>query len=190
MKTSTKGRARGGGRGVRPGRGAGAILRKMYALLGKLSPAEALGAINVFEGYAWAGGQPPGFIKPGPPPGGDRFKASYRAALPFDIHESDDASPFMHRCRERDADSDQCPRLYGRIIDLSEYESGIADQALTAGLRVSIKCSPDFAPDFAGAFAQRIPSRTLVYYDDRARRLVFRHENEEAIHEKQAEQEK
>ena len=190
MKMSGKARARGGGRGVRPGRGAGAILRKMYALLPKLSPAEALGAINVFEGYAWAGGKPPGFIKPGPPPGVDHLKASYRAALPFEIHESDDASPFMHRSRDRDADSEQCSRLYGRIVNLSEYEGTTADQALAAGLRVSIKCSPDFAPDIAGAFAQRVPSRTLVFYDEETRRLVFRHENEEAIHDKQAEQEK
>ena len=114
---------------------------------------------------------------------------TYVQALPFELHERDDASPLLNRVHNRYIDSESSCSVLGRIMRLPGYESGIADQALQAGLRVSIKCSPDFAPDIAGAFAQRIPSRTLVYYDDKARRLVFRHENEEAIHNKQESEE-
>jgi hypothetical protein len=167
---------------TKAGESADRYRRQLTQVIAKLGDEELLRLV--------AGAEPLGFVKPGPPPGGDRFKASYQAALPFEIHESDDASPFLHQPRVRAPESEQCSRLYGRIVNLSEYEGTMADQALQAGLRVSIKCSPDFAPDIAGAFAQRVPSRTLVFYDDEGKRLVFRHESEEAIHDKQESEEK
>jgi hypothetical protein len=156
MKTSTKGRARGGGRRVRLGRGAD------HPKVGGGVP------------------QPPGTSS----------EAYYGPALPFEIHSYMDASPNLHRSRAMPADRDWGVSKYCRIVELEDYEGLIADQALQAGLRVSIRCPPDFAPDIAGAFAQRVPSQTVVFYDEEARRLVFRHENEEAIRDKQPEQEK
>ena len=187
MKTSTKGRARGGGRRVRPGRGAGSgsadsYRRQLTRVIAKLGDEELLRLVGSAE--------EPAFVSPGPPPGGHSLDPSYRAALPFEIHKSGDADSLLGRSRERISDSESGFDKYMQILDFSDHEGTIADQALTAGLRVSIKCSPEYAPDIACAFAQRVPSRTIVYYDANGQRLVFRHEHEEAIHNKQESEEK
>jgi len=100
----------------------------------------------------------------------------YGSALPFEIHNSGDAQPFLHRSR---IGSELGVSALRRIMELADHEGSIADVALQAGLRITIKCCPEFAPDIAGAFAQRVPSRSLVYYDPDGGRLVFRHEHEE-----------
>jgi len=64
-------------------------------------------------------------------------------------------------------------------------------EALKAGMRVSFAAVPAYAVDVTMIAAQRIaevPMRAI--YDARAERIVLIHDDEEAIREKLAEQEK
>ena len=179
VKAKVKGRGGGGAAGKAAS--ADSYRRQLTRVIANLSD-EALLRIC-------AEAQNPAFVSPGPPPGGNPG-LSYRSALPFDIHKSADSTPFLHRSRVRSGETDSGFESYMNAVELSEYESAIADKALMAGLRLSFKCGPEYAPDIACAFAQRVPSRTLVFYDDQERRLIFRHENEEAIQDKQESEEK
>jgi len=81
-KALLKGRSRGGGRGVRPGRGAwkGGLfgepaLRRAHDLLDRLSHVDLLAAVPILEKYALPNGsaapaaaEEPAFVSPGPPP--------------------------------------------------------------------------------------------------------------------------
>jgi len=145
MKTSTKGRARGGGRG---------------------SPAASEGC-GVVE---------------------DRFPAQF----PFLLHEPDDNWGFRRYGADEDADGDkESHAVIGLYLRAPEAWWSIVADALRGGMRVSAPVPPCWAVDVAAHVAQElVDCRIRASYDVPAGRLVLIHENEEAIREKLAEQEK
>ncbi|MDO8632529.1 MAG: hypothetical protein Q7R41_18765 [Phycisphaerales bacterium] len=175
-------------------------LDRAIGLLCKLNLIDLRSAIPVLERYARktsgaeaAPSAPPecaadratrrdvGFTAPGPPP--DSFGPMYLNALAFTIHRQGDASPILDRLNgSSEVRCQDGSYLLTRFMNrFEEYEVGIADRALMRGRRITILCPKDYAVDLAVAFAQRVPSRTIAFYDNASGRIVFRHENEEDI---------
>ena len=156
--SGTKARARGGGRRVRLGRGAGDD-----------PPTGVVFSLKEEE---------------------RDVEFRFGSSFPIQIHSAGSLSG-VHRRRLselRPGDRDDYP-LHDWYESPNEWWV-IAHHALDGGMRVSMAVPSEYAVDVTAIAAQRVGVPLHAIYDAAAGRIVLIHDNEGAIHDKQAEQEK
>jgi hypothetical protein len=159
MKTSTKGRARGGGRGVRPGRGAGKAPKR-----GLLSDAHEQRRRKIIDDHLGSGAA-----------------LLYKAALPFEIHRIADATPAC--IRELGVDDPTDDWEIAPYADPRCCWIDIANQALNSGLRLSFDVPRGLSCQLTALWAARLGPDVRAAYDVIRKRLVLWHENEDELQE-------
>jgi len=152
MGNKMKRRARGGGRGVRPGRGAAP--RKLERI----------------EHTAWQRLREPL----------ERLaKGLYQPALPFEIHGIDNATPIAVREPLIDEPDEDWNLM--RFEDPPRCWIDIANEALNSGLRLSFDVPRSLSCQLTALLVARLGADMHAAYDVVRKRLVLWHENEDEL---------